>query len=684
MKVIRETTKPIFITGKAGTGKTTLLHSLKSELSMNFIVTAPTSVAALNAGGTTLHSFFQIPFGPLVPSEGESIDTLRFNPEKLSIMRKLEVLIIDEISMVRADVIDYLDCLLKAVKSNTLLFGGVRLILVGDLYQLPPVTKNEWNLLSSYYKEPYFFESYAIKKRLPVVIELQTVHRQKDLVFVELLGALRDNTITDEQLAILNERHVPYDMGQTDGYVTVTTHNYRVDQLNREKLAALPGETYQYKASVSGDFSSDVFPVDDLISLKVGAQIIMVKNDSSGDNQYFNGRAAKVINLTDTNIRVRFLSDGTEFDLVQEVWQNVKYSADEQLGRITESNSGSFTQYPIKLGWAITVHKSQGLTYEKAIIEVSNSFTHGQAYVALSRCRTLSGLILNSPVVRSSIITDPTVVDFMNRTLPLSDQVPIDQLILEEQYLFIQDILDFAFVRRYWSNAYAYLQENLVVNEEMMALCLKLKNLISLELCDVADNFNRKEISVLDRTKPIISGHLIVDRLVRAASYFLPRLDVAIEGIFQIFDAVIRFELDISGFLPDLNGLLVLLTSRRKFFEAIGHKIFDIVRLRSLVTENISTFQALKRPAKDRKQIDVLNPELYQALANWRKSRSREKGVPEYILLSERSLALIANRLPKTVEQLAGIPGIGHAKAKDIAPAVLEEINRFFGTNELF
>ena len=415
---VQYTNRSIFLTGKAGTGKTTFLKDLKLKSPKRMIVVAPTGVAAINAGGVTIHSFFQLPFHPFIPAfylpgNNSAVRTgdndppgYKMSREKVNIIKSLDLLIIDEISMVRADTLDAIDSALRRYKNRYLPFGGVQLLMIGDLQQLAPVVKDEdKEILGNYYDSYFFFGSRALASTDYVTIELKHIFRQSDQVFIDLLNKIRGNDVDQDVLNQLNLRYIPdFDPDSGGGYITLTTHNHQAQTLNDSKLEKLPGKIHSFKATVKDEFPELSFPNAMELTLKAGAQVMFVKNDLSGDKLFFNGKIGKVISFEDDIIVVKCPDDESSIRVERVEWQNVKFSINEETKEIEETVIGTFTQYPLKLAWAITIHKSQGLTFDRAVIDACDAFAHGQVYVALSRCRTLDGLVLSSRINRRSFI----------------------------------------------------------------------------------------------------------------------------------------------------------------------------------------------------------------------------------------------------------------------------------------
>lgn len=417
---VLNTARNVFLTGKAGTGKTTFLQNIVDKTDKSTIIVAPTGVAAINAGGVTIHSMFNLPLTSFIPSN-DFVDfnlftnryglakRLKLSKEKRKIIQSLELLIIDEISMVRADLLDAVDCVLQFVRKNRNPFGGVQLLVIGDLFQLSPIVKEEvLPVLNNYYKNLYFFESIAWKKSNPVIIEMKTIYRQKDNKFIRLLNNIRNGEKRREDIDRLNKNFL---LNKQDaGIVTLTTHNYKADNINNQRLEELPGKEYYFQAEVKGKFNEYSFPVSETLILKKGAQVMFVRNDPSG--KYFNGKIGIVDYLDDETIKVKFPEENTTIYVDEEEWKKVKYTIDKETNTIKQKEEGVFIQYPLKLAWAITVHKSQGLTFDKVNVDLSRTFAPGQMYVALSRCRSLDGLILSSKVNSNNIITDKSILDY--------------------------------------------------------------------------------------------------------------------------------------------------------------------------------------------------------------------------------------------------------------------------------
>ncbi len=412
---INETSEHIFLTGKAGTGKTTFLRYIRENTHKTAVVVAPTGVAAINAGGTTIHSLFQLPFEPYIPGfNASNKNRFRFSKAKLDLLRQLELLIIDEVSMLRADTLDSIDMLMQRIRRNSKPFGGVQVLYIGDLFQLPPIAKeDEWELLKAYYTGTFFFHAKVIQQTQPVYLELKKIYRQDDPVFIHLLNRIRNNQILPSDLEMLNRQYNPAFIPPDDQkFITLTTHNYKADQINNRKLAEINDKESVFTGTIQGEFPDYALPTEINLRLKTGAQIMFIKNDTEEPRRYYNGKIATISRITDDNVYV-FLEDfQSEIALSKESWDNIRYTLNKETGKINEEKLGSFSQYPVKLAWAITIHKSQGLTFNHAVIDIGASFAAGQAYVALSRCTGLDGIVLHSKIQPNCILTDPSAIQF--------------------------------------------------------------------------------------------------------------------------------------------------------------------------------------------------------------------------------------------------------------------------------
>lgn len=529
------TDENMFITGNAGTGKTTLLKKIIDSTFKNTLVAAPTGVAAINAGGVTLHSLFQLPVTSFIPADDACdpavftnrymlLRHLKLSKEKITLLRELEQLIIDEASMVRSDVLDAVDFVLRTVRKIKHPFGGVQVVMIGDLHQLPPVMKDhEWETLRQFYQSPYFFDSLIWQDANPVHIELTEIFRQRDERFIRLLNNIRNREPDEDDFQLLTERYRPYDEPES-GFILLTTHNYKADQVNLEKLNKTEGNLFSYTADISGDFPEHLFPCDRKLSLKRGARVMFIKNDTM-EGQYYNGLTATVTHLHEKELQVT-TDDGKELNVKKYTWENVKYFTNGDNGKISKEPVGTFRQYPLRLAWAVTIHKSQGLTFDKVMIDAGKSFAPGQVYVALSRCRSLEGIVLLSKITSEVLFSDSRVMEFS----AYSKNNTALQSRLEEartQYSIRQLSLIFRFEKL--KNAISLWEDSFKDSEfplkEKAVDTLEKINELMMALDDVSGKFNKQ----LDQLIPLALTnskhlHLLIERCSKAIDYFTGEL----------------------------------------------------------------------------------------------------------------------------------------------------------------
>jgi hypothetical protein len=533
---VNETSEHVFLTGKAGTGKTTFLRHIRRHTHKHAIVAAPTGVAAINAGGITLHSLFQLPFEPYVPGYSTRKNTFRFAKAKLDMLRQLELLIIDEVSMLRADTLDAIDRTLQIIRRNARPFGGLQILYIGDMFQLPPVVKDEeWALLKPHYESIFFFHAQVIRQTKPVYLELKKVYRQKEQSFVSLLNNVRNNCLTAADIQLLNTRYQPgFTPSPEDKYITLTTHNYKADRLNRQELDRIAGKEYVFKGKVEGEFPEYALPTDMQLSLKAGAQVMFIKNDPEG--RYFNGKIARVSRIADDEIQVRMPESGETLPVSKEIWKNIRYTLDKDSGEMKEEEIGAYIQYPLRLAWAVTIHKSQGLTFDRAIIDIGASFAAGQTYVALSRCTSLDGIVLRTRVAPDCVMTDAHAVDFSKTE---KSEVELQHLLVDGRRKFWQERLLLYFD---WKPMFSFLREFEKLLEDKTSeefevagrLLEDFKPAVR-ELNGVAEKFRRQLLTLTEQEKSTGDPGPLRDRCQKAVRYFYAQVGERILAPLQNF-----------------------------------------------------------------------------------------------------------------------------------------------------
>lgn len=530
--IIEKTNANLFLTGKAGTGKTTFLKELRNRSPKRMVVLAPTGIAAINAGGVTIHSFFQLPLSPYLPGTTfgrRDQKKYQFSKLKRNIIRTMDLLVIDEVSMVRGDLLDAVDAVMRQYRKHHLPFGGVQLLMIGDMQQLAPVvTTNDEQLLRQYYPTPFFFSSKALQLAQYLTVELKTVYRQQDELFIALLNQIRENKATDETLAVLNQRYIPdFHPAKESDYIRLTTHNSPAQRINEQELEALPSKAKHFKAEVEGVFPENSYPADFDLILKPGAQVMFIKNDP--DHRFYNGMIGEVTTICGEKICVRSKESGETFDLQPMEWTNAKYTLNEYSKEIEETVEGVFKQYPLRLAWAITIHKSQGLTFEHAIIDASRSFTHGQTYVALSRCKSLEGMVLSAPLLRSAIISDQTIDNFNDSMAePTREQLDVleNNCVIET----IGDLFDFSTVEECYSLLMRTLME--FFSHRYPKLVDEFRQKVSnfTELRFVAQKFKMQYTRILNENRDVLNP-LLQERIHKAATFFADKMMPVLETV---------------------------------------------------------------------------------------------------------------------------------------------------------
>ena len=608
LKFINQTNRSLFLTGKAGTGKTTLLREIIQTTHKNCVVVAPTGIAALNAGGVTIHSMFQLPFGGFIPDASsepqfsygvkfESPATLRRNfrmsATKKAVIQNMELLIIDEVSMLRSDMMDAIDFMLQNTRKKKIPYGGVQVLFIGDLLQLPPVIRDdEWQTLRKYYSGKFFFHSHAVQQNPPLYVELSKIFRQSDERFISILNNLRNNTITQKDVVVLNEFVNPsFDLKANKGYITLTTHNAKADTINQKSLEELQGKSHFYKADIVGDFPEKIFPLDENLELKIGAQVMFIKNDPSFDKNYFNGKMGTIKGLAAKEILIHFPEENKTIEVERHEWENIKYVVNPNTKEIEEENLGTFTHYPIKLAWAITVHKSQGLTFDKAALDVSQVFLPGQAYVALSRLRTLEGLVLLTPLQMNGISNDDDVMKYASNKATenvLQNTLKTDTKHFIHQYL--KESFNWLDIIQEWRNLkYSFIDSD---RSEKSKHSLWASN--QFQIMDDLREPSSKFMLQLDKlfAAEHIDFTFVNDRIQAAYGFFYDKLDAVCYQILYKLEEVRRTKLvkqfhDELLLLDDLQVKLILRLIKCK-------KLIEAVTENAVINKETLNFNALK------------------------------------------------------------------------------------------
>jgi uncharacterized protein YpbB len=677
------TGRSLFLTGKAGTGKTTFLKTLKEKTMKEMVVVAPTGVAAINAGGTTIHSFFQLPFSPFIPTdEGRRnlVSMIRMNSIRRRVIDRLEVLVIDEVSMVRADLLDEIDTVLRYCRyRRNEPFGGVQMIFIGDMHQLSPVCNDsEWQILSSYYPSMYFFDSQAIRRQPPVYIEFDNIFRQSNLDFIQLLNEVRNNAISDKSFELLQSLYKPdFKPAKDDTRITLTTHNYKADDINARELNKLKTESKKFRARISGDYPEKSYPTDLELEFKVGAKVMFLKNDKENPRRYFNGKIGEITDFTGNGITVK-CPDEAPVTVVPETWENISYTTDSDTRQITESLQGTFEQYPLRLAWAITIHKSQGLTFDRAIIDAGQAFAPGQVYVALSRCRSLDGLVLLSKINRNSLSVDENIIRHNNLKLPieiLNNQFDMSKKEYRDSILFA--MFDFQesvntvarlseFVKdkisSFNSDTLTFLASILSHLSKMQTVALRFRNELRILLCAVP--FDEKRLQ---------------ERIAAAVDYFSDILQTVYNEL-KKSPAITDSKTNASKYNDDLSKVFYSIAERLHIFKNVRDEFtveqyFEAKGTLVVPTFSVNAFAGTNPSNKTTAKYPIL----FYRLMDYRRDICEEADIPLYTVVSTQGLTEMATFLPQTLNDLLQLSGFGPATVsrygQDFLNIVLEYCN---------
>ena len=686
------TNKPIFLTGKAGTGKTTFLHNLRRSTNKRMAVVAPTGVAAINAKGVTIHSLFQLPFGPIVPGQtSNEMRNRRFSANKIKLLKSLDLLVIDEISMVRADVLDAIDEVLRRYCDRSKAFGGVQLLMIGDLHQLPPVVKpQEWELLRPHYDTIYFFGSQALKQTDAVVIELRHIYRQSDADFIELLNKVRGNRMDETVLQQLNSRYKEnFQPADDEGYITLTSHNATAQKINVGKLKEVAGKSHQFKASIKGNFPAHAYPTEVELEFKVGAQVMFVKNDISPEKLYYNGKIGTITKIDFNEIYVRCPDDDYEITVTQSEWRNMKYSLNEKTKEVKEEELGTFIQHPLKLAWAITIHKSQGLTFERVIIDAQAAFAHGQVYVALSRCKSFEGIVLRTKIGSSSVKTDTVVRNYTEESLQNPpDEAQLQLAKKEYQQELLRDLFSFKQLK------YALAQAERAIGENMNSLTgsidtefMILKQQAETEVITFAEKFTR-QLGVYFQQETMPEAHEeLKGRLQKASAYFLPKIEEQLLSNLKEMQIITDNQAVKKSVTEKVEALRKELLIKKAGFKSIRDHFSAASYVKAKVNADLDfkktsvSTRGSSGPSKTPK--DIAHPELYDLLSKWRSEVARDKDIAHYQVCTTKSLLEVAEVRPTSSAALMKIHGIGKVRADNYGAAIIYIVTEYSAEHKL-
>lgn len=685
---VENTDRNIFLTGKAGTGKTTFLRDLAATTFKRMVILAPTGVAAINAGGMTIHSFFQMPFGPQIPDDVRVIDSAdvvipfasrnikKIRKQKMKLIRSLDLIVIDEISMVRSDLLDAVDSVLRGLRHSDKPFGGVQMLMIGDIHQLAPVAKQEeWELLKPYYKSVYFFDSHVLQKSSYISVELDHVYRQADKDFVDLLNKVRDNRLDSTGLAMLNKCYRPdFKPDEEDGYVTLMTHNSQVDDFNEDKMASLDTKKKIFHADINGNFPENSYPTKDQLALKVNAQVMFVKNDPSVEKAYYNGKIGKVMDFDDDNGTVMVRCKDEIVKVTPVKWENVEYVVNEKTGEIEENVLGSFQQIPLKLAWAITIHKSQGLTFDKLVIDASRAFAHGQIYVALSRCTSLEGLVLRSKLTSRTLTPDYNISSFlcdMEKKNPDENQMQSDKERYE--YSMLIELFDFKELDERLAKLFNVVFENKnIFDRKVIEKGFELKSVIYNNVVTVAQRF-KKQIDVMVAQQSDVENNAVLQgRIIKGCEYFKKSIAVLEDIRTLALDTEnVAVNNDIQEALVALSEV-VFVKNRCLDIAGKGFDVKDYLRVRNKAhVDFVFNKKDLKRQELKMSKEDRL---LYNTLMDWRKEKADDNNVTQVQILPKKVIEEIVRNKPVNRSDLKRIAKLGLTKIKKFGAEIINMV----------
>lgn len=675
---IEKTDRNLFITGKAGTGKTTFLHKIKAESLKRMVIVAPTGVAAINAKGVTIHSFFQMPFGPIFPNQiaNTSNQQRKFSKTKIDIIKSLDLVIIDEISMVRADLLDGIDQVLRRYKDRNKVFGGVQLLMIGDLQQLAPVVNsNEWSLLKEHYETMYFFSSKAFQEANAISIELKHIYRQDNEEFIAILNEIRNDKLSDASAKVLNERYNPtFEPKKDEGYITLTTHNNRANLINDSQLNKIDEKSYFFNADITGKFSENAYPNSEILELKIGAQVMFIKNDSSPEKRYFNGKIGVITFLDNESVTVKCPNDEFEIETGYEIWDTINYSINEETKELKEEIIGSFSQIPLRLAWAITIHKSQGLTFEKAIIDAEASFAHGQTYVALSRCTSLEGVVLKTKISSNSIINDQTVDSF---TKNIAENLPDETILNESEKTYQLNLIDEVF--NYQKFLYPttrlidiFYKNQIGIKGSIIDQLQTVKDNGIIPLMKVANGF-KIQLQQIEDNVLAENSSIVQDRFKKAIAYFTNQTEEFIKKPLE----KITFSSDNKAVKKDFEKqfenlqdiLSIKLYSLKKLIN--GFHVQEYLKVRAN-----AVLQNVELPKKKKLQ-SKRDPILALKLRELRDDIAKAESIPHFQIFTQKTLYELCDVLPRTSKELLKIDGMGKIRVKKYGDEILEVIEAY-------